>query len=84
MAGLVYGILKILHRARARARTDPTKLCETSIFLIELRRAARHRSLLSMEIDRAACVTAGRARARFQRKRRRKIKRWLEGKWKLI
>lgn len=37
MAGLVYGILKIPHRAD---RSD-AKLCETSIFLIELRRALR-------------------------------------------
>lgn len=74
----MYGILKI----PPCSRTDLAKFRETSIFLIELRRTVRRRAL-SMEIDKAARVTAA-VRVIPARKRRRKIKRRVEGKWKLI
>lgn len=78
MIEFVYGILKI----PSYLRTDLAKFHETSIFLIELHCTARYRAL-SMGIDKAARVTAA-VRAIPARKRRRKIKRRVEGKWKLI
>lgn len=72
MVGLVYGILKI-----------PPDGSDEIARNLDLFNRITSRGALSMEIDRAACITTA-VRAVLTRKRRRKIKRRVEGKWKLI